>query len=51
LKIKLMKKNITGLIIYFNPKHDNIFSNLRIMRKFTWYNLGLFKEECRVYEI
>ena len=51
LKIKLMKKNITGLIIYFNPKHDNIFSNLRIIRKFTWYNLGLFKEECRVYEI
>ena len=46
-----MKKNITGLIIYFNPKHDNIFSNLRIIRKFTWYNLGLFKEECRVFEI
>ena len=51
LKTKILKKNITGLIIYFNPKHDYIFANLRMVRKFTWYNLGLFKEECKVYEI
>ncbi len=51
LKTKILKKNITGLIIYFNPKHDYIFSNMRIIRKFTWDNFGLFKEECKVYEI
>ena len=51
LKTQLMKKNIMGLIIYFNPKHDYIFSKKRIIRKFTWYNLGLFKEECKVYKI
>ena len=51
LKTKLMKKSITGLIIYFNPKHDYIFSKMRIIREFTWYNLGLFNEECKVYEI
>ena len=51
LKSKIMNKNITGLIIYFNPKHDYVFSDLSTVRIFNWYNFGLFKEVCKIYKI
>ncbi|MFL2801524.1 MAG: class I SAM-dependent methyltransferase [Paracoccaceae bacterium] len=51
LKNQIMKKKNNGLIIYFNPKYDYVFSNMKIIRKFQWYNFGLFKEECKIYEI
>ena len=51
LKTKILKKKNSGLIIYFNPIHDYMFSNMKIIRKFTWHNFGLFKEECKIYMI
>ena len=51
LKSKIISNNNTGLIIYFNPKHDYVFSNLNTVRIFNWYNFGLFKEVCKIYKI
>jgi len=50
----LLKLNITGntgLIIYFNPKHHEVFDKSKLVKELKWWNFGLFEERCNFYQI
>ena len=46
---KLKKTNRHGLIIYFNPKHHDVFKEMKLLQELKWRNFGLFEEKCHFY--
>ena len=46
-KIK-MRKDST-LVIYFNPKHSNLFENSHKIYQIIWSHFGLYEEKCYFY--
>ena len=46
---KLEKTNSNCLIIYFNPKHQDVFRGMKLLEQLKWRNFGLFEEKCHFY--
>ena len=46
-KIK-MRKDST-LVIFFNPKHSNLFENSHKIYQIIWSHFGLYEEKCYFY--
>ncbi len=48
---KIAKRNEDTLVLYFNPKHFNVFDVRFKVDDFRWSNFGLYEEKCFVYLI
>ncbi len=46
---KLRSIDSKGLVIYFNPKHHEVFDKRKLVRELKWQNFGLFEEICHFY--